>query len=227
MKNLQNRINANLKHARNLRAQFVAGINARIAHQNQMIEVGDCKALSPEWARALKWAETDAEGSARQIAALGKAFDFAHVCDILPNTTGTDTFIATKVVEKVVKFIDAVFTQSPAHASDYTVQVIFNALKNGGELHLSDVYASLSRRCIGSESSNLATRGNYTKGTAGAQGSQVRELARVLRFAEVNKGKRADVMRIKPERMVELCELFGVTSVEQEQEQEQGAEHAY
>lgn len=219
---LQNRINANLKSARALRAQFVAGINARIAHQNQQIEarIGKATELSPEWARMLKWAEQDSEGTARRIAALGKAFDFAHVCDILPNATGTDTFIATKTVEKVAKFIDAVFEQNPARASDYTLQVLFNLLSNGGELHIDDVRASLSRRVKGSESSNLKSRGNYTPGTAGAQCSQVREVARVLRFADVGKGKRGDVMRVHDKLMPELCELFkvGVTADEEDTE---------
>ena len=211
-KNVQNRINANIKRARELHAQFVAGINGRIAHQQAGIDAGiaGCDKVSPEWARALKWATDDSEGTIRQIAALGRAFDFANLCDVLPLTTKGARYVQAKTVEKCFKFVNAVFTQDPTRATDYTVQVLYNALHNGGELHIDDVQASLTRKTSPTDTANLATRGTYSKRTAGSQGSQVRMLADVFKFAEVCKGKRDDVMRIKPELMGELRELFGV-----------------
>ena len=48
----------------------------------------------------------------------------------------------------------------------------------------------------------------------------IAEVARVLKFADVGKGKRGDVMRVHEKLMPELCELFkvGVTADEEDTE---------
>jgi hypothetical protein len=149
----------------------------------------------------------DPEGTVRQIAACGRAFDVEQVAKRLHVCTQGDTYVAVKVAEKVCKFIDAVFSGNSARSTDYAVQVICNALDMGGSISINDALASLSRR-VAPDSASLKSRGSYTPGTAGAQASQIRMLALYLGFADVSKGKRNDILKIKADRMPELCELF-------------------
>lgn len=220
MSKIAARIAANHKRATATHAAFVETLRARRdADAAGKLAAGKTdkhgNPLGPavEWDRCIKWATDDAQGAVRQIAALGRGFDFAGFVEALRITTpGNPRYVQAKVCEKVVKFVSAVFTQNAATATDYAVQVLYNALVNDGELHIDDARASLSRRCIGTDTATLATRGTYTTGTASSQASQVRMLGLYLGFAEVIKGKRDDVLRVKPDLMGDLRELFGVAA---------------
>lgn len=216
--NIIARINSNLKRATEVHALLVQNLQDRkIAAQaadaeKKGIPFEEGKP-AVEWAWALEWAQN--ENAVRSIAALGKAFDFAgFAASVAVRAPGQAGYLQAKTVQKVLRFADAVHTQNAARATDYVLQVLHNACRNGGALHIDDVQASLSKRMIPTDAGRVHSRADYTKGTACSQGSQVRMLALALGFADVQKGKRGDVMHLKRERFAELCSMFSVEGVE-------------
>jgi hypothetical protein len=220
---IQARINFNLKNACILHAQLLEAIAVRLtadieSKKGQLLK-SQPKGYSPEFDFMKAWATRDSDGAIRQIAALGKAFNFENFVQNLANIEGKcpkEKFIAVKTAVKCLDFVSAIFSGQGQKATVYCVLVMRAALKNNGILSMNETLGSLSRKVVVPAESHLTRddRGGYTPGTAGAQGSQIRMLAHAFKFAEVNKGARNDVMRIHEKFIPELCEVFGVNQGE-------------
>lgn len=210
-----NRISKGLKIALALRDALVAAVSVRV---EKLTTAGSHVAV--EWAGITKTLQT--EGFANQLALLNGGIDLAPLVRMLPLLKGETVpvnYVQAKSVQKMLKVIDAFASQSGAAMGDYTVQVLYNALHNGGSLSLNGAQASLSRRVSNEGSSEtLATRGNYTPGTASAQASQVREVVRVLGIGSTVKGKRNDTLTLDPARVEALRAILGIEAKSEEGE---------
>lgn len=220
MSNRKNRISKNQETAIALRDAMVGAISARV--QN-LIE--NEKPVAVEWAGIVKTIDGEnGQGFVNALAALQGFIDFAPMLAILPNFDKTKVhataYVQAKTVVKVVNLAHALAGGTSDKLSAYTLQVLAAALDNGGALSLQGAQASLSRRVAKPDTESITSRASYSVGTASAQSSQVRDVLRVLGLAEVNKGKRNDVLRLSDTAQEKLRALFaeGVDMTETESE---------
>ena len=216
---MSKRITKNQAHAIETRDALVAAISLRVQKLTDRNEH-----VATEWARITKSATTD--GFTNQLALLKGGIDLAPLLAAIPrhkSETDKNGYVQAKTVEKVMKVINAFATQTSDAMGDYVVQVIYNALHNGGSLSLNGAQASLSKRVSNEGSSEaLKSRGNYTPGTASSQASQVREVVRMLDLGETTKGKRNDIMTLHPKRVEQLREIFNLDGQGEDHTEEQG-----
>lgn len=205
------RVQDNQALALGVRDDLVQGIKTRTA---KLAEQG--QHIATEWARILRGIDGDnGQGFVNAVALLGDAIDTATLVRIVPNTvkTGDRTgYVQAKTVEKIVNLVHTIAQGDLGKLSDYSAQVLHNALTNGDALSMRGALASLSRRveCEGL-SETISKRANYSAGTASAQASQVRDALRILGLAQVSKGKRDDTFTLNPERVSKLREVFAMS----------------
>ncbi len=127
-------------------------------------------------------------------------FDFAPLMRKLGNHTnkGGDTFIANKTHAKIMNVVNALAQDNPELLGskaivNYTRSIVQNAIVNGLKLSNRGVWASLSKRVEKPNTEQVKSE-SYTPGTAGAQGSQVRDALYSLGFAQISKGKKDDTL---------------------------------
>jgi hypothetical protein len=209
------RVSDNLSIAQQQQAQVIEAVETR------MQKLKDKQAQDPSFKIAVEWARilpaVKDESFARSLAMLNGALDIDGLCKVIPNAEGRGAnYVQAKTVEKVVKMVHAFALRDLSKLDPYQQQVVFNALYNGDALSIRAAQASLSKRvaCEGL-SETIKSRGSYTAGTATSQASQVRDVLRVLGIAEVNKGKRDDVLRINETRAQVLREVFAMNEPEE------------
>lgn len=190
------------------------------ALQTRVQKLQNKQAQDPTFKVAVEWARiipaVKDQSFVNSLALLNGALDVDGLVKVLPNHEGRGTnYVQAKTVEKVVRMIHAFALRDLSKLDDYQQQVIFNALYNGDALSIRAAQASLSKRvqCEGL-SETIKSRGSYTAGTACAQASQVREVLRVLGIAEVQKGKRDDVLKVNEARASVLREVFAMSGAE-------------
>ena len=213
------RIADNLSIAQTQQQQVIAAVQARVDTLNKKKENDPSFIIAAEWARILPAVKD--ESFARSLAMLNGALDIDGLCKILPNAEGRGAnYIQAKTTEKIVKMVHAFALRDLSKLDPYQQQVVYNALYNGDALSIRAAQASLSKRvaCEGL-SETIKSRGSYTTGTATSQASQVRDVLRVLGIAEVNKGKRDDVLKINEARAQVLREVFAMGEPEEMSEE--------
>lgn len=176
--------------------------------------------VAVEWAIIRKGIAGDnGQGFVNALATLHGLIDVAPLVDMLPNHDAKGTpavrYVQAKSVQKVVNALHALAGGTCDKMSAYTLQVLRAALDNGGAISLTGAQASLSRRIAKPDAVTLTSRANYTPGTASAQASQVREVVRVLKLGDVNKGKRDDTLTLSEQALTKLRAVFAMGEGEQ------------
>lgn len=142
-------------------------------------------------------------------------FDFAPLMRKLGkhnNMKGADSFLANKTHAKVVNLVNALAQDNAellgsALVVSYTRFILDNAMVNGNKLSNQGVWASLSKR-VEKPNAEQVKSASYTPGTAGAQGSQVRDALFSLGFAVIQKRKKDDTLQLTQAGVDYLSILF-------------------
>jgi hypothetical protein len=142
-------------------------------------------------------------------------FDFAPLMRKLGkhnNMKGADSFLANKTHAKVVNLVNALAQDNAellgsALVVSYTRFILQNAMSNSNKLSNQGVWASLSKRVEKPNTEQVKSAG-YTPGTAGAQGSQVRDALFSLGFAVIQKRKKDDTLQLTQTGVDYLSILF-------------------
>jgi polyhydroxyalkanoate synthesis regulator phasin len=206
----QKKIIDNQGIAQQQQGAILEALETRVRKLQEKQAIDPTVRIAVEWARIIPAVKDSS--FVNSLALLNGALDIDGLVKVLPNaeTRGTG-YVQAKTVEKVVRMIHAFALRDLSKLDDYQQQVIFNALYNGDALSIRAAQASLSKRvmCEGLKET-IKSRGSYTAGTATAQASQVREVLRVLGIAQVNKGKRDDVLTVNEQRASVLREVFSM-----------------
>lgn len=171
--------------------------------------------VAAEWARIDAVLSNESFPNALAVVMGARVVDVPGLVDIIGNTREQAPtpahYVQAKTVEKCVNMVFTLASNDLGKLSDYTSQVLFAALHNGAALSIDGARASLSKRCSRIDlprREEITNPGNYTTGTASSQASQVRDVLRVLGLASVNKGGRADVFEIHPDKVAALRALY-------------------
>ena len=143
-------------------------------------------------------------------------FDFAPLMRKLNNhgLQGKDTFLANKTHAKVMNIVNALAQDNADLLGSklivsYTRFIIENAISNGCKLSNQGVWSSLSKR-VEKPNTEQVKSASYTPGTAGAQGSQVRDALYSLGFADIKKGGKDDTLKLTQAGVDYLGILFDI-----------------
>jgi hypothetical protein len=176
----------------------------------------DRNAFAPARGSILNTLENVAFPNAIALLVGTKSIDPARLSRIIGNDASMgkgDQFVAVKTLQKLVNLIFTLANGEIAQLSDYSSQILNNALSNGDALSIAGCLASLSRRVSSVDLPNqeqIGSKGRYSPGTAGAQTSQVRDALSILGLASITKGKQGDTMILNPERVGNLRALYAM-----------------
>lgn len=215
-------IEQNTQRAIEQRDEWVAIIQSRVSaliERNQHVAV--------EWVDGRKGGIVGTMKENSFVVALAlviDSIDFEFFTDILGNDDAdkvpAQVYIQAKTVVKIVNLIFALAGGQMNKLSAYTLQVVYNALHNGGSLSKQGGHAALTKRVSAVDLPNqeqIVSRANFTTGTANAQLPQVRELLRVLQLADINKNKKDDPIVMRAQCITMLQELFNNAGITEAQ----------